>query len=106
MIVGAVIVLAPNFHGIQAGDFIILLATFFPPIGNMFQQKAKNIASTESILFLRSILSVPIIFAIAFIMGSHVAFHQVILSLPYLLISGVILVRVHTSENGCVFDAP
>ena len=50
MILGAIIVLIKGYSGSHIGDMLILLAVFFPPIGNYFQQKARTIASSESIL--------------------------------------------------------
>ncbi len=63
MVFGAVVVLIPNFSVLNAGDLFILLATIFVPIGNYLQQKATKISSTETILFLRSILAAPFLFA-------------------------------------------
>src|SRR3989338_4914290 len=46
MIVGAAIVLGRDFTDIHVGDFLILAATFFTPMGNYYQQKAREIASS------------------------------------------------------------
>jgi len=63
MIIGVIVVLARDFTGIHSGDLFIACATFFSPIGNLFQQKARKFASSESIMFVRSILSIPALFA-------------------------------------------
>lgn len=55
MILGAVIVLYPNVHKFQIGDLLILAATFFPPFGNLFQQRARKKVSSEIIIFTRSL---------------------------------------------------
>ena len=91
MIVGAIIVLAPNFAGINIGDFLILATTLIAPVGNMFQQRARKIASAESIVFLRNLLAAPIVFIIAFMFGQQATFGDVQASLVFLLINGVIL---------------
>ncbi len=66
MLFGAVIVLFPKygfaFHG---GDFLVLLATAFAPVGNYYQQKLRKIVSSESILFLRSLFTFPFAFLLA-----------------------------------------
>jgi len=91
MVVGAIIVLAPNFSSIKTGDFFILAATFCAPWGNLFQQRARKIASSESILFLRSILSVPILFVLAAALGASAPLDSVKSSLPFLIINGAVL---------------
>lgn len=69
MLVGACIVLYPSMHSLQRGDFFILAATFVSPFGNFFQRRARARVSSESIMFLRSLLSVPVIFALSFFLG-------------------------------------
>lgn len=88
MIVGAAIVLLPNWNGFNAGDFLILLATFCAPVGNHFQKKAKTIASSETILFLRNMLSAIALFVIALLFGYTQNKTQLITSLPFLLVNG------------------
>jgi len=56
MLLGAVIVLYPNVHKFQLGDLLILTATFFPPFGNFFQQRARKKVSSEIIIFARSLI--------------------------------------------------
>lgn len=91
MVIGAVVVLAPNFSTINFGDVLIFVATFFAPIGNFFQQKAKKISSTETTLFLRSILSVPFLFLIAYIFGQHLHIEQIKESIWFLIFNGFIV---------------
>ncbi len=91
MVLGAVIVLAPNFSHINFGDLFILIATFCAPMGNMLQQKAKSIASTESILFLRSIIATPFLFFLAYMFGQHLQTNQIKESLMFLIFSGLII---------------
>ncbi|OGF73429.1 hypothetical protein A2W57_00890 [Candidatus Giovannonibacteria bacterium RIFCSPHIGHO2_02_43_16] len=91
MLLGALIVLVKDFSGFNLGDVFVLLATFFPPIGNLFQQKARLIASSESIMFLRSAVSIPIVFMLAYLFNEHATRSDVRISLAYLLINGVLL---------------
>lgn len=90
MLLGAVLVLAPNFSGINKGDFLVLIAVFFPPVGNLYAQKAKQIASSVSILFLRCLISTPILFLLAYAFGNHTTTDVLIISLPYLILNGVL----------------
>ena len=91
MILGAVVVLAPNFSSVNFGDLFILIATFCAPMGNLFQQKAKRISSTETILFLRSMLATPFLFALAYIFGQHFEVYQVEESFLFLVLNGLFI---------------
>lgn len=91
MIIGAGIVLAPNFSGIHFGDLLIFAATLFSPLGNFFQQKARVIASSESVMFLRSAISAPLILILAVTLGAHATPKEVMQSLPFLLVNGILL---------------
>lgn len=91
MVVGALIILAPSYGHINIGDLLIFLAMFCPPIGNFFQQKARQIASSETVLFARSVLAIPVLFLIAFAIGESVSFAQLQTALPYLLVNGLLI---------------
>jgi len=91
MVLGAVVVLAPNFSVLNLGDLFVLIATFCAPIGNYLQQKASHISSTETILFLRSILATPFLFIFAYMLGQHLQIHQIKDSIIFLLFNGVLI---------------
>jgi drug/metabolite transporter (DMT)-like permease len=91
MVAGAVIVLGQNFTNIRMGDFLVLAATFFSPVGNLFQQKARQIASSESIMFLRSLISAPIVFLLVYFFHQNATLGDIRSSLIFLLINGVLL---------------
>jgi drug/metabolite transporter (DMT)-like permease len=55
------------------------------------QQKAKKISSTETILFLRSILAVPFLLLIAYMFRQNFQIHQVKESIWFLIFNGVII---------------
>ena len=76
---------------INLGDIFILLATFFSPIGNLYQQKAKSISSTETILFLRSITATPFLLLIAFMFGQHFQLQPIKESFLLLVLNGFIM---------------
>ena len=90
MVLGAVIVLGRDFTHFNIGDFLILIGTFATPLGNLYQQKARMIASSESIMFLRSALSAPPIFLLAYLFYGNTPIEQVYGSLPILLLSGIL----------------
>ena len=91
MVVGAIVVLAQNFSGFHAGDFLILAGTFFTPAGNYFQQKARRIASSETIMFLRSVLSIPFVVLFSYAVHVNVIAVDIRPVLVFLLINGVVL---------------
>ena len=91
MVIGALIVLAPNFSGVNVGDFLILAATFIVPFGNLYSKKAREIASSETIMFLRTVCSAPVIFLLAYFIGSRATTADIIMVLPLLLINVVLL---------------
>ena len=91
MILGALVILGRDFQGVNVGDALILCATFFAPIGNYFQQEARKLASSESILFLRSALSAAAFFAFLYLFGLGGAIGDVRAALPLLLVNGILL---------------
>lgn len=90
-VIGAGIVLGRDFSGINPGDFFVLAATIGAPAGNLFQQKARQIASSEVIMFLRSAISVPAIFLLAYFLQASASLADLRVSLPYLIINGILL---------------
>lgn len=91
MVLGAIIVLVPGFSSANLGDLYILLATVCAPIGNYYQQKVRDIASSETLMFLRSILSLPFIGLLALFLQEHTSVQNLYDAAPYLLINGAIV---------------
>lgn len=91
MLTGAIIVLGRNFSGINLGDVLILAATAAAPAGNLFQQRARLIASSEAIMLVRTLATIPIIFALAYLLKMHASLADVQASLLFLVINGVLL---------------
>ena len=94
MVLGATIVLLPNFSSINFGDLFILIATFCAPIGNFFSQKVKQIASTETILFLRSLIATPLLLLLAYMFGQHLHVAEIKESFWFIFINGILLFGV------------
>ncbi len=91
MLAGALIVLLKNFSSFESGDFLIFAATFIPPLGNLYQKKARAIASPETVLFLRSIIAVPPLFFMAYLFGERVSPQTLYVALPFLVLNGLVL---------------
>jgi drug/metabolite transporter (DMT)-like permease len=91
MMVGALTVLYPNVHKFQPGDILVLIAAIFPAFGNFFARRARSKVSSETIMFVRSLISGVIIFLIAFIFGNTFSFPDFKASFILLFINGVFL---------------
>ncbi len=88
MIIGACFVLFPKgVSGINSGALLVLLATFCAPLGNKFQQKARQIASGETIMFLRNAFAAPcfLLLAILFKQTSMVGPITTIVALSFIV---------------------
>jgi drug/metabolite transporter (DMT)-like permease len=94
MILGGVIVLGPNFESVNSGDFLILAATFFAPVGNFFQLRARETGSSESVIFLRSLYAAPILFLLAAVYGQFADVESFQASLVFLLFNGVAVLGI------------
>lgn len=92
MLLGALIILFPkagfSFHG---GDFFVLIATMCAPVGNFYQQKLRKIVSSETIVFLRSLVAIPVFFALAFALKANISFAAFQKSFWYLAINGILI---------------
>jgi len=92
MLLGALVILYPkqglSFHG---GDFLVLLASACAPVGNYFQQKARKAVSSETILFLRSLLTFPFFFLLAYFTGAQTGWLVAEKSFGFLLLNGFIV---------------
>lgn len=91
MICGAIIVLYPNIHGFHIGDLLVLGAASVAPFGNYFARRARTKVSSESIMFIRSVMSAIVIFSLAFLLKTQFSFGDIKSSLLFLFINGVFL---------------
>src|SRR3989344_8982981 len=91
MVAGACIVLVRDFSGLNIGDLLLLAAVWFSPWGDVFQQRARKLFSSESIMFVRSLLSIPALAVLAYVFGQQASFDDLRASLPFLLINGILL---------------
>lgn len=90
-IVGALIVLLPNAEGFHSGDWFIILAVFFPPFGNWCQQQARKVASTETSLFLRHLLTIPFLYILIHFVGLSFKVTEMKSVIGWLLLNGILI---------------
>ena len=92
MLLGALVVLFPKYGlSFHSGDLLVLAATMFSPFGNYYQQKLRKLVSSETILFLRSLLTFPFVFFLAFVLKLSPGWHGVSSHLWLLILNGVVL---------------
>ncbi|MDQ7044049.1 MAG: DMT family transporter [Sulfurimonas sp.] len=87
--VGAIIVLIPQELHFNKGDLFILAGAAIAPFANLYQKRAREFCSSETILTFRTVVGLPFIAALAYCLepaGTYPAFKQ---ALPYLLIIGI-----------------
>lgn len=91
VVLGALIVLFPNLQSFKGGEFLIIGAAISAPFANYFQQRARKAASSEVIMFIRSLVSTIVIFILIVSLRIDVSLASLKSSIVLLLISGVFL---------------
>ncbi|MCM2326189.1 MAG: DMT family transporter [Candidatus Woesearchaeota archaeon] len=88
MAFGAMFVLLPKASSVNIGDFILIGAQAFAPLGNLAQQSARKKVSSSTIMFLRSLFSSGILFLMAIVFSDPLDMTGS--SFIYLIINGVL----------------
>lgn len=91
MLLGAGVVLIPKGEAFHWGDWLVMAAVGVSPFGNYFQQKARAVASSATILFMRTLLTLPVAGALAFVLGERISLGALSTVWPYLMFSGFVL---------------
>lgn len=91
IMIGAGIVLYPNTTDFRVGDVLVLAAAFVAPFGNFFQQRARKKVSSETILFLRSLISSIVLLVFIYGFGGASPVNALKQSFWYLITTGVVL---------------
>ncbi len=91
MVLGAIIILSHSIISFHKGDFIMLLATAFPPIGNYFQQKSRKTISPETIMFGRTVMSMPFVAILILLFAKIPNPANLKLSIWFFAINGIVL---------------
>ena len=91
MVIGALFILLPKSSGWHMGDFIIMGATVFPPIGNMYAKKARKKVNTEVIYFYRAIICGIFFLIMSYLFKEELSISAIEPSLVFLLINGLLL---------------
>ncbi len=91
MLIGAVILLWPNFQSFKLGDILVLLATVVAPFGNFYQRRARVRVNSEVVWLVRSLIATPILLVIAYLFGEKLYFSEILAVWPLLLINGLLV---------------
>lgn len=91
MAIGAIVILHPKELDFNKGDFIILMSAMLIPLANYFQKSARKYVSTITILFFRSLGSLPIILLFAFYFEPFPEKQQLFDAMPYLCLIGFLV---------------
>ena len=91
---GALIILIPEDLAFNKGDWLILGAAAMAPIVNLYQKRAREYCSSETILGFRTLVGLPFIVLLAYLMEPAVTTEAFISALPYifLIATGVYVV--------------
>jgi len=87
--VGALIILIPDDLTFNKGDLLILIAAAIAPVANLYQKRARNYCSSETILGFRTVVGLPFIAILAYLFEPSTTYENFILALPSLLIIGI-----------------
>lgn len=92
--VGALIILIPEDLAFNKGDWLILGAAAMAPIVNLYQKRAREYCSSETILGFRTLVGLPFIALLAYLMEPAVTTEAFMSALPYifLIATGVYVV--------------
>ncbi|HEY9189338.1 MAG TPA: DMT family transporter [Sulfurovum sp.] len=92
--VGALIILIPEDLAFNKGDWLILGAAAMAPIVNLYQKRARVYCSSETILGFRTLVGLPFVALMAYLMEPAVTAEAFMSALPYifLIATGVYVV--------------
>ena len=91
MIFGAAIILFPKAGVFNKGDLFVAVAILFAPIVNHIAQRLLKKVSSETIMFARSLLTLPFAFLFIFIFKEKISFEAIQKSFWLLLINGFLV---------------
>jgi len=89
--IGAIIVLIPNDLSFNKGDLIILIAAAIAPLANYYSKRARGHCSSITILGFRTIVALPIISILAWIIEPQINVESLENALPYVVLIGLVI---------------
>ena len=83
---GALIILFPENFAFNKGDWLILLSAAMAPIVNLYQKRARVYCSAETILGFRTVVGLPFVALLAYLLEPSVSYENFMSALPYLFL--------------------
>ena len=88
---GGIVVVFPEDFNVNKGDLLILLAAAVAPIANVYQKRAREYVSSETILAFRNSVAVPVLLLLAWLFETPVTRADLQHALPWILLNGVLV---------------
>lgn len=86
MSIGALVILFPEDLVFNKGDWLILISAAAAPIVNLYQKRAREYCSAETILGFRTVVGFPFVALLAYFLEPAVTYDNFILALPYIFL--------------------
>lgn len=84
--IGALIILFPENFVFNKGDWLILLSAAMAPIVNLYQKRARVYCSSETILGFRTVVGLPFVILLAYLLEPSVSYENFMSALPYIFL--------------------
>jgi len=91
MAIGGIVVVFPKEFAVNTGDLLILLAAAIAPVANVYQKRAREYVSSETILAFRNAVAIPVLLALAYFFEHTVSQAQFTKALPFILLNGILV---------------
>ena len=91
MAIGGIVVVFPKNFAVNTGDLLILLAAAIAPVANVYQKRAREYVSSETILAFRNAVAIPVLLALAYFFEHTVSKAQFTKALPFILLNGILV---------------
>lgn len=89
--IGAMVILFPENMVFNRGDILILAAAAISPVANLYQKRARNYCSSETILAFRTVVGLPVVAMMACLLEPSVSMEMFTHALPYILLIGTLV---------------
>jgi len=91
MAAGGVIVVFPENFTVNTGDLLILLAAAIAPIANLYQKRARDYVSSETVLAFRYAAAIPVLLGLAYLFERSISNTEFLDALPFILLNGILV---------------
>ena len=87
--VGALVILFPENFVFNKGDWLILISAAAAPVVNLYQKRAREYCSAETILGFRTVVGFPFVALMAYLLEPAVSYENFMSALPYMFLIAV-----------------